>query len=85
MENLKKENETSRLRIEKLEDEIISKTPKPDQARMKKTLGEIELDSKLSIRVSFWSKLITKLVKKLVKKMITLILVSIEYSSNRKH
>jgi len=57
LENLKKENETSRLRIEKLEDEIISKTPKPDQARMKKTLGEIELDSKLSIRVSFWSKL----------------------------
>ena len=51
MENLKKENEKSRLRIEKLEDEIISKTPKPDQARMKKTLGEIELDSKLSIRV----------------------------------
>ena len=51
MENLKKENETSRLRIEKLEDEIISKTPKSDQARMKKTLGEIELDSKLSIRV----------------------------------
>jgi len=50
LENLKKENETSRLRIEKLEDEIISKTPKSDQARMKKTLGEIELDSKLSIR-----------------------------------
>ena len=40
-----------KLVIEKLEDEIISKTPKPDQARMKKTLGEIELDSKLSIRV----------------------------------
>jgi len=50
LENLKKGNETSRLRIEKLENEIISKTPTQDQTRMKKTLGEIELESKLSIR-----------------------------------
>ena len=57
MENLKKENETSRLRIEKLENGIISKTPKSDQARMKKTLGEIELDSKLSIRVRYLTPL----------------------------